>query len=156
MLLQTYNVGHVKKKASIFHLNQIHDALQLPHNTTYWILRKAAIAISFCGGLRCCELRSLTLGDVQVDQEAVWIEFNQGKQRGEAKRNGFSVPFNHSEPQICMASRVVNYRNRLLKCLPDLKPEAAFWRMVLKDGYSATKVMDDKVQDIMKNLLGGS
>ena len=153
LLLKTYNKGHVKKKASIFHLGEIEAALQLPQTSFFWILRKAAVAVAFCGGLRCCELKAITFGNVTVDDEACWVEFLQGKQRGEEKVNGFAIPFNRNEPQICMATRVINYRNKLLECMPNVKPEDAFWRRVLKEGFSTTEVMGkEKLADIGKDV----
>ena len=141
MLLKSYDVGHVKKKASVFHLHEIEQALQLSYDCPYWVLRKAAVAVAYCGALRGCELRSLTLGNVRIDDEAIWVDFYQGKQRGEEKINGFAIPFNRTEPQICMATRVVDYRMKLLASVPDLKPEDAFWRRTLKYGYSEKEVM---------------
>ena len=153
MLLKTYEKGHVKKKASVFRLNEIEAALQIPKTTSYWVIRKAAMSVAFCGGLRCCELTSIAFGNVRVDDEACWVDFNQGKQRGEEKINGFAIPFNRDEPEFCMATRVVNYRNKLIECMPNVKPEDRFWRRVLKRGFSTTEVMGkEKLADIGKNV----
>ena len=141
LLLQSYEVGYVPKKASIFSLDQIEEALQLPLTAPKWILRKAGMAIAYCGGLRGCELRSIKLKDVQEDAEAVWIDYDQGKQRGMSKRNGFLVPFNRMNPKLCFATRVIHYRNELLRSVPNLDPEEAFFRRALKNGISRLEVM---------------
>ena len=152
-LLKSYDVGHVKKKASIFHLHELEQGLQLSYDSLDWVLKKAAVAVAYCGALRGCELRSISFGNVHLDDEAIWVDFYQGKQRGEEKVNGFAIPFNRSEPEICMATRVVDYRNKLLASVPDLKPEDAFWRRPLKDGYSSTEVMGQwKLANIGKEL----
>ena len=141
MLLQSYEVGYEPKKASIFSLNEVEEALQLPLTSPKWILRKAAMSIAFCGGLRCCELRSLNLQDIQEDAEAVWIDYYHGKQRGMAKKSGFMVPFNRNDPKLCFATRVINYRNELLRSVPNLGPGEALFRRALKNRISDIEVM---------------
>ena len=143
ILLKSYDKGHVKKKANVFTPSQIEQALQLPYDSPYWVLRKAAVSVAYCGALRGCELRSLALGNITVDEEAIWVEFFQGKQRAEEKMNGFAIPFDRTNPEVCMATRVQDYRIKLLASIPDLKPEDCFWRRTLKGGYSSLEVMGE-------------
>ncbi len=46
----------------------------------YWVLRKAAVLISFAGGLREAELRSLDLANFDLKETAYFITFNAAKQ----------------------------------------------------------------------------
>ena len=73
MLLKRYEAGYIRKVASVFTIFQIRQAIQLDLNSPRWVLRKAAIAVAYCGGLRCAELRSLQIGDVTEDEEGLWI-----------------------------------------------------------------------------------
>ena len=155
MVLKQFESGYERKTASVFSLEQLEQALQLPYNCSKWVLRKAALSLAFCGGLRCCELRSITFGRVTIEEEGIWVEFAQGKQRGEAKLNGYMVPFNRDEPSKCFATRVVNYLEKVRQSVPasNLKEEDAFFRRPLKSGYSKREVMGAKyLGKIGKNI----
>ena len=89
--LLTYR--YVRKAASIFSLDEIKRALQLDYTSVKWIVWKAVFATAYCGGLRGIELRSITMDNVNVDEQGVWCRYNQGKQKGEEKINQFLVPF---------------------------------------------------------------
>ena len=49
-LLNRYQQGYERKTASIFTLEQIKAALQLPHSNSKWVMWKAVIATAYCGG----------------------------------------------------------------------------------------------------------
>ena len=69
--------GYTRKTASIFSLNEIKRALLIEDDTPKWLLRKAVIVVAYCGGMRGAEVRKIQLGNVQVDEEGVWVEFLQ-------------------------------------------------------------------------------
>ena len=135
MMLKSYESGYVRKTSNVFNRDEVERILQLDKHCTTWVLRKAITAVGFCGALRCAELRSITLGSIKLDDEGAWISFTHAKQRGEAKENEFIVPYNRSEPHICMATRLIHYRKKLLESLPTLGLEDALFRRPLKKGY---------------------
>ena len=136
-MLKTYEAGYVRKTSNVFSREEVEQILQLDLHCPTWVMRKAVTAVGFCGALRCAELRLINLGSVKLDDkgEGAWISFTHAKARGEAKTNEFIVPYNRSEPQICMATRLVHYMNKLLEALPDLGPQDALFRRPLKKGY---------------------
>ena len=91
-LLKSYEYGYKRKAANILSLHQIKQALLIENDSPKWLLRKAAVAMAYCGGLREAELRKIEIGNVRVDVEGVWVEFIQAKQRGPVKPNRFLVP----------------------------------------------------------------
>ncbi len=135
LLLKNYNVGYTRKTAKVFSRDEILLGLQLNEASAEWVLRKCAIAIAYCGGLRCCELRNLQIGSLKRDAEGVWVTYWQGKQKGEEKKNNFLVPFNHNNPHLCFASRVVAYTNTLLQCIPDLDDTDLLFHSCALKGY---------------------
>ena len=135
MLIQTYEAGYVRKTSDVFTRSQVEQILQLDLHCPKWVVWKAIAVVGFCGALRCCELRSIELGNIKTDDEGLWITFFHGKQRGEGKKNEFIVPFNRSEPHICMASRLIHYMNKLRESIPTLGDEDALFRRPIKKGY---------------------
>ena len=81
LLLQQYHKGEITKKAEVLSLSDIFRFLNMKLSTPYWIVRKAATAIAFAGGLRCAELRALTIEGCTQDQSGYWFDFVGAKQR---------------------------------------------------------------------------
>ena len=113
MQLQSYEADYVVKTANVFALDEIEVILQLDNNSAVWVMRKALAAVAICGGLRCCEVRNITLRDVVTDDEGAWVTFRHGKQRGAQKVNEFIVPFNRPKPHLCYATRLINYMDKV-------------------------------------------
>lgn len=113
-LLKSYAHNYQRKKASAFTHEEILEFLNSPLDTAYWLLRKAAVSISYCGGLRGCELRSLNVADLELTNEGVWITFNPGKARGEVVSSKFLVPFS-DQPDENMGIHVRRYLDQLKK-----------------------------------------
>ena len=134
-MLKTYEAGYVKKTSRVFTRDEIEKALQLDLSCPTWVMWKAIASVGFCGALRCVELRSINLGSVTINDEGCWISFFHAKQRGEAKKNEFLVPFNRSEPNLCMATRLIYYMECLRKSLPDLGEKDPLFHRALKKGY---------------------
>ena len=158
LMLKTYEHGYVRKTASIFTQAQIKQALQIDKNSPKWIMRKAAIAIAYCGGLRGADLRSITVSGVSVEADGVWINYTQSKQKGEVKRNQFVVPFVKispppiaglpapSEDEVCYGSRVVVYLELLRHCHPNISPDKPLFLRARKNGLG--------LQPMGANMLG--
>lgn len=143
--LKKYESGYIRKKAKVFTKDQIFAGLQLNLTTPYWILRKAAICLAYCGGLRGIELRSLKVGSLHEDVEGVWVHYQQSKQKGEEKENRYLVPFNRNSPHLCMASRVLEYLRLLIESVPTISDDSDLFHQCTKDGYGR--------QSMGKNLL---
>ena len=77
MLLKRFEAGYVRKRANTFTRFHIRQAIQLDFRTPMWILRKAAIVMAYCGGLRCVDLHRIKIGDITVIEEGVWVRYNQ-------------------------------------------------------------------------------
>ena len=146
MMLESYEADYVRKTSNVFTREQIEQILQLDMDCPKWVLRKALAVVGFCGALRCIEIRSIELGSIRDDEEGLWITFFHGKQRGEAKKNEFLVPYNRSEPHLCMATRVIHYVNRLRESLPTLGENDALFRRPIKHGFAN--------KPIGRNMLG--
>ncbi len=93
-LLKNYMSGYERKKARAFnHEELISFFSSTSTQSSRWKLRKCAAALSYCGGLRCCELRSLKCEDLTKSDDGWWVSFYPGKARGEISRSKFLVPF---------------------------------------------------------------
>ena len=77
LLLKRYESGYVRKVASVFTRFHIRQAIQLDHNSPKWTIRKCAIVMAYCGGLRCTELRSIKMADLSFEEEGIWVQYNQ-------------------------------------------------------------------------------
>ena len=154
LLLKNYQYGYQPRQASAFTKDQIQRALQLPpqKDKNDWILKKCAISLSFCGGMRGIELRSLTLGSLEQDKEGVWVTFNQAKSQTVVK-NRFLVPFDLEHPELCFAQPIIEYKNLLHQCLPGLVPEDPLFFKPLKNGkFSRQVIGKNKLSDIGKEV----
>lgn len=151
-MLQNYEADYVRKTSKVFTREEIEQVLQLDLNCPTWVLWKAIAVVGFCGALRCMELRSITVGSIRVDDEGAWISFFHSKQRGEAKKNEFIVPFNRSQPHICMASRLIHYTNKLKEALPELGPNDALFRRPIKKGYANKPIGRNRLGTIPRDL----
>ena len=140
-MLKGYASGYVRTTASIFSREEMEQAIQIPDDSLKWVLWKSIVCVAFCGGLRGIELRSITFGNVTIDNQGVWVDYAQAKRKGEEKQNGFLIPFNRDEPHLCWATRVVSYRDKLLASVPDIQPQDAFFRRALKTGFSKNEVI---------------
>ena len=70
-----------------------------------WTMKKAAIAVAFCGGLSINDLRELKLGNLEVNEKGVWVK--PPKDDVEAREDdGFLVPFCPSKVRLQRATRV--------------------------------------------------
>ena len=131
LVLKQYETGYKRKTAHIFTKDQILRGLQVDNATPEWILRKCAISLAFCGGLRCAELKSIKVGDLTQDDEGMWVHYFHAKQKGEEKKNRFLVPFDRNNPHMCFASRVLSYSNSK----PQIQPDEDLFHKSLKEGY---------------------
>ena len=102
--------------AKTFSKVEILSGLQLAKCNLERTLRKAAISLAFCGGLRCAELRALRWGDLVEEEDGIWVRYNPVKQHGEVKENKFLVPWTQ-----CFASRVRAYRVEVEKSIVGIK-----------------------------------
>ncbi len=135
LLLKQYEVGYIRKTAEIFTPEQILQGLQLPKNSPECILRKCAIALSYCGGLRCYELRELKVQDVLPGKEGMRTMHSHAKQKAEVKKNTFLVPFSSEDNSPCFATAVKKYVLPLKHSITDLQPSAALFHKPNKNGY---------------------
>lgn len=93
-LLKKWDKSYVRKKAKTFSEADLDKYLALPvpkDNEREVILRKCAVVLSLCGGLRSCELRALSVGDIVEDSDGMTVTFRGAKQRGEAGERLFRV-----------------------------------------------------------------
>lgn len=117
--------------------DQVQRALQLgpgsnelPHE---WMTKKAILSINFNGGIRGCELRSLTYGSLEQTEEGIWATFEHGKQQA-VRENRFLIPYNRERPDLCFATPVVEYLKFLRECHSDIKSEDPLFYRALKSG----------------------
>lgn len=94
LLLKKWGKGHVRKKAKVFTDTEIEKFLNLPveiKGERELKMRKAALVLSLSGGLRCCELRALSVGDLEEDDDGYMVTYRGAKQRGEEEVRKFRV-----------------------------------------------------------------
>ncbi len=111
--LKSYNQGYVRKAAKTFSLLEFQAFMRMELDGPFWLVRKAFAAIAWCGGMRCDELHRLCIQDLQECPEGIKVNFTHSKQWAEAKENTILVPFNKSDPSICLASKVKVYLDAL-------------------------------------------
>ncbi len=93
-------------------------AADLP--TAYWMIRKAAVCISFDGGLRGAELCGLDLANFEKTAKGFIVKYTAAKQDGETTTPTFLLLINRGSPQHCMAKKVGNYFEKLKLSLGEL------------------------------------
>ena len=59
------------------------------------------------------ELHRLKVGSLQLTEEGYEVVFTHAKQLGEVKENKILVPFNRSDPPICLATKIQTYLEAL-------------------------------------------
>ena len=113
MQLKAYQNGYQRKCAKTFSLQEFLDFMKKPLQSKYWVVRKAFAAIAWSGGLRCHELHQLKIGSIKFTTEGCQVSFEHAKQVAEVKQNTILVPFNKTNPSICLASKVKMYLDEL-------------------------------------------
>ena len=79
-LLRNYDKESTPKKAKAFSLQEIRMIVSHLVHGVYWQVRKAAVVVAFCGGLRLVEFRSLVLENVEKeDDTGYWVTFMGAK-----------------------------------------------------------------------------
>lgn len=137
MQLKNYKRGEVLKQAEVFTQQQLLQFLDTPvlnssQSKSYWLLRKCAASVAFCGGLRCAELKSLQFESFAKTDAGYVVTYHPAKQRQEVKEAHFLIPFNKSNPTQCFASHVTCYIE--LAKLSLGTPTGDFFRTCLKGG----------------------
>ena len=89
-------------------------------------------------------LKNRAKQDVNIDKEGVRI-CRRGK--------SFLVPFNNGEPQLCLASHLINYMEVLRKSVEVLSPADALFRAPSKGGFAKTGSLGrERASQIGKNI----
>ena len=92
-LLKSYGATYERNVASVFQKKDIENYLSLSENTPFVLVRKAIIAISLSGGLRCAEIRELSFENIKEKGDVYEVTFVRKKQSGEKKHQ--HLPFLH-------------------------------------------------------------
>ncbi len=134
--LKQFEVGYERKVAKVFTTEQILLGLQINKRTPEWILRKCAVALSYMGGLRCAELKSVKYGDITRVPDGFFVNYHHAKQKGETKVNRFYIPFNFNQPSHCFASRVLEYLDMLKENISNIAKGDDLFHRPTEFGYS--------------------
>ncbi len=134
--LKQFEVGYERKVAKVFTSEQILLGLQINKRTPEWILRKCAVALSYMGGLRCAELKSVKYGDITRVPDGFFVNYHHAKQKGESKANRFYIPFNFNQPSHCFASRVLEYLAMLKENIPNITDGDDLFHRPTEIGYT--------------------
>lgn len=98
MLLKSFEAGYVRKTASIFSKDEIKRFLTTAPDSGEFIHIKAAVALGFCGGLRCADMVAINTDDLEFNEvTGMWVKYTVSKQRGECISNKFNVPLEYCE-----------------------------------------------------------
>ena len=151
-MLKNFEDGYEPKQASAFTRLQIQHAMMIPIHSPVWVMKKAIVAIFYCGGLRGNECRSLTIGSAEETGEGFWIRHRQSKTRGAEEWKDFLVPWNLDSIHQCFATRVRNYLVALRDSLVDLKPEDPLFHKATKTGYTRQVVGEKTFAKIPKEI----
>ena len=80
--MESYAKGETKKQAKELGTEELEDFLKkADNNDRYWLARKAASVIAYCGGNRIHEVRALTMDDVRPVDTGYYVKFQHAKQR---------------------------------------------------------------------------
>ena len=102
---------------------------------SHWILRKAFVAVSYTGGLKTMEARSLTYGDVKVNTNGFEISYSPTAQNEKMLRKRFQVKRDSENPGSCPASHLNAYLVLLRESLGQrLSNSTRMWLTCLKNG----------------------
>ena len=96
ILLKSYEAGYVRKTAGQFSKEQIMSFLENAPDEDEFIHIKAAVVLSYFGGLRCADLISITCDDMEFNETTgMWVTYVVSKQKGEQIQNKFNVPLEY-------------------------------------------------------------
>jgi len=121
-LLKSYEHNYERKVAKIFTLDEIKTLLSKELPSPFWVVRKCIIALAFCGGLRCKELRDLKFGSLTHTDKGYIVIFQRAKQTGEQAYSNFLVPYSANPGEVCFASKVEAYLNSVTATLGEPAP----------------------------------
>ena len=108
---------------------------------------KAVVSTSYCGGLRGIEVRSIMKKNVNVDEQGIWVQYMQAKQKGEEKENRFLIPFGKS---FCFASHVLRYLE--LRQSSGLPEDYPLFVRACKNGLGQQPMGENKLGEICKTI----
>ncbi len=114
---KSYSANYERKVAKTFSREEILQFLVKSHDThpSFWLLRKAYMAIDFCGGLRTAEMKSLQIQDCyEYPNGDFKITYHPPKQKSVISKT-FIVPKNETSPAHCKASYVKAYLSEIKK-----------------------------------------
>lgn len=134
MLLKNAQQGYKRKRAGVFTVQELTSFMSKELPSNYWVVRKALVAVLFCGGLRCSEGRSVRFGDVQEAKDGYFISYIQGKQKGEVKSNRFFVPFNYENTSISYGHKLKAYLELLEQTFGEIPQDAPLFRNSHRNG----------------------
>ena len=83
-MVESYGKGETKKQARELGTEELEEFLKKADNKDrYWLARKAASVIAYCGGNRIHEIRALTMDDVKPVENGYHVQFQHAKQRAQ-------------------------------------------------------------------------
>ena len=108
-LIKSYNM-YEPKSAETFSLAEIQSFMKKEVEGPYWILRKAVVAVAFCGGLSSSEAGKIFYGDLQQIGDAFLITSKRAKKsKDDMVVNITHIPKNQRDPTVCFYTKLQNY-----------------------------------------------
>ena len=152
--LPSLGVVYRKHCAKIFTEREIVQFLNINFEGSHWILRKAFVAVSYTGGLKTMEARSLTYGDVKVNTNGFEISYSPTAQNEKMLRKRFQVERDSENPGSCPASHLNAYLVLLRESLGQrLSNSTRMWLTCLKNGkLSQTPISKTLLYQISKDV----
>ena len=127
---------HSKKQAQAFSSAEIQQFMRMENaesETSYWILRKAVVAVAFCGGLSCNEVWKLLYSDVQKTGNSFCITSQKTTRSTDDKLlNVIHIPENRRDVSVCFASKFQKYLNRVVLSNGPFKPSDKLFKSCSK------------------------
>ena len=99
VLVQDHQKNDIVQNSKALTSDHIESFFTMDLPKRYWLVRKAAVAIAFCGSLGMEELRSILFENIDHRAEGIFIAFKVAKKK---KSWNAKYLFHSQKPQSCV------------------------------------------------------
>lgn len=107
-LVKDYQKNETVRKAKVLTKDHIESFLAMDLPERYWLVRKAVVAIAFCGSLGMEAVRSILFENLDYREDGIFIDFKVVNKQKRAVECQVFVPFSKNS-DVCFGNCVVSY-----------------------------------------------
>ncbi len=151
-LLKAYKTDYAVRSCKAFTVEDVQTFFRDPDlNSPYWILRKAAVAVGFCGRLKCSELWFIRMEDLKEVDEGTLVSMTIDTAQGGREEKSFLVPYYMDNPESSFDYHLRNYVTRMQEVLGETT--GPLFRACREEGdYQMYALSKDKLMAVGKEV----